>query len=239
MESLTGKTSPVSYSQINELYDSARNIIFPDFPLYKESHRIELENLILNKFLTRELCMTPYARWQIAFSNKLLSIMPYYNQLYKAVDIDVPLFDDVNYSRVMDVSGNIVMEKGTTDTSEQTLTNTQSGSFMPGTTGVVTHTSTPQTNLADFLDNSYISSADKSVTSGEDTSTTTNDGSSAGTIKRTGQDKDTETRNVTENYTGKRGGRSYAELLREIRESVFSIDNMILEELEDLFFGIY
>lgn len=239
MESLTGVTDPVTYKEIDTLYNNARNIIFPNFPIYEEAHRIPLQNLIMSHFLTREICMTPYARWQIEFNNRLNLIMPYYNKLYKAIDLDVNIFDDVNYTRSMEVTSNLTMEKGTTDTSTQEGTTTQNGSFMPGTTGIVTHTSTPQTNIADFLNDSYLSSADKSVSSGEDTSLTTTDMKTNGSIKRSGKDIDTEARNIKETYKGKRGGKSYLELLKDIQEAIFSVDNMILENLEDLFFAIY
>ena len=49
--------------------------------------------------------------------------------------------------------------------------------------------------------------------------------------------------NTTEDYLehvqGKRGGRSYSSLLVEYRESFINIDKMIIDELSDLFFGLW
>lgn len=49
--------------------------------------------------------------------------------------------------------------------------------------------------------------------------------------------------NTTEDYLehleGKRGGRSYSSLLVEYRESFINIDKMIIDELADLFFGLW
>lgn len=49
--------------------------------------------------------------------------------------------------------------------------------------------------------------------------------------------------NTTEDYLehvqGKRGGRSYSSLLVEYRESFINIDKMVIDELADLFFGLW
>lgn len=238
MESLTGRTSPTEFKDIPQLFDDARNILFPDFPIYDEAHRKPLQNLIMSHFLTREICLTPYARWQLMFQQKLLIGMEYFNGLYTSF-AGVNIFDDVNYSREINTQGNVIMSKGTIDTTEQTGTTTSDGSFKPGATQIVTNTTTPQTDLQNFLDNSYVSSASKSTTEGEDNSLNTTDMQSTGSIKRGGQDEDTEVRDVTEKVKGKRGSKSYFELMQEAQAAIFSVDQMVLDYLEELFFCIY
>lgn len=238
MESLTQKTSPVSYNDLTNLYNEARSLLFPNFPIFNEEHRIPLENLIMNHFLTREICMTPYARWQVAFNNKMQLIMPYYNTLYESI-AGINLFDDVNFTREAENSGSVIMKKGTTDKSSQSGTSSTSGSFTPGTQQVVSNTTTPQGNLTDFLNDSYVSSASKSNTSGEDTSLNTVDTSGEGQITRSGQDENVDNRSLTETVKGKRGSKSYFEMIQETNGKIFTVDQMILDSLEELFFSIY
>lgn len=65
--------------------------------------------------------------------------------------------------------------------------------------------------------------------------------------KETGSDttssEDNSHINSLENYAetvyGKRGGQSYMELLKEFRETFLNIDKMIIDELSDLFFGLW
>lgn len=238
METLAGKTSPVTYDDLPALFDQVRNILFPNFPIYDETHRTPLQNLIMGRFLTREICMTPYARWQFAFNQKLMEIMPVMNKLYVSME-DINLFDDVNYSRTINTDGTKTMEKGTTDTTEAHVDTTVTGSFMPGVTNVTTTSTTPQTNLESFLNDRYVSSADKSTASGEDTSVNTTTSGNSGSIVRSGQDKDVEQQKVIETVKGKRGGKTYAELVTEYKDTIFSVDNMILDSLEELFFMVY
>lgn len=239
MESLTGRAQPTTYNELPQLFDDVRTILFPNFPIYKEEHRKELENLIMGKFLTREIAFTPFAQWHFKFQQRMLLIMPYYNKLYKLMEQDINLFDDVNYTRDINNNGSVVMKKGTRDESTQTGDTTTNGSFMPGTQQVITNTTTPQTNLSDFLDNSYVSSASKSNNSGEDTSLNTVNASSTGAVERSGQDEDIEDRHILEKVTGKRGSKTYLELMQDAQTAIFSVDNMILNDLEEMFFMVY
>lgn len=47
------------------------------------------------------------------------------------------------------------------------------------------------------------------------------------------------TEDYLEHVQGKRGGQSYASLLKEYRETFINIDKMVIDELNDLFFGLW
>ena len=241
MESLNHMTHPVTYDQLPSLFNSVRNKIFPDFPIYNEDHRIPLENLILGKYLNREICTTPYAKWQFMFNQKLMEIMPYYNRLYLALEQspDFNIFDDVNYTRNIKTDGTVTMNKGTSD--QIINSGEQSGDtiFTPNTTDIITESATPQTELDNFLNNKYISSATKNTNSGEDITESKTLFSNTNTTTRSGSDSDVENRSVIETVKGKRGNKSYVELFKEYKDLIFSVDMMILDDLEDLFFMIY
>lgn len=53
------------------------------------------------------------------------------------------------------------------------------------------------------------------------------------------QDVITNTQNYAEHLFGKRGNLTYSKMLLEFRETLLNIDAMIIEELSDLFFGLW
>lgn len=55
----------------------------------------------------------------------------------------------------------------------------------------------------------------------------------------TGNRQITNTEQYTEQVMGKQGVNSYSRLLKEFRETFLNIDKMIIEELSDLFFGLW
>lgn len=241
METLNNQTIPSTYEELPALFNAVRDKIFPNFPIFNEEHRIPLENLIMGRFLNREICTVPYARWQFMFNQKLMEIMPYFNKLYQALESqpDFNMFDDVNYTRTIKTDGIVTMNKGTSDTSTGTNEQEANGTFNPGTESIVTESNTPQTELDNFLENKYVSGASKSVNSGEDTSYNKTTFTLNQKLERSGSDSDVEDRMVTETVLGKRGNKSYVELIKEYRESLFTVDNMVLDALEDMFFMIY
>lgn len=199
----------------------------------------------------REIAITPYAQWQFLFNNKLMVMMPKYNQLYKVMSQDFNLFDDTNYKRSLEEDTTNQGTKNQTDDVTANSKNTTTGegnsttTDSPGVTTVDTHITTPQSALQDFLDNKYLNSADKTTQSGQNVqdvtsdSTETQDYNSTSKATRAENSQDNLDRNVTETIAGKRSGRTYAELLAEYQASLRTVDEMILDELEEMFFCLY
>lgn len=86
--------------------------------------------------------------------------------------------------------------------------------------------------VTDTIDENVKDTA-SSATSGKEVS------GSSGTDKR----KDSSSASTVEQYlekiTGKRGSQSYAKMIMEYRETFLNIDRMIIDELGDLFFGLW
>lgn len=239
MEALTGAKAPTTMHGINQLLEEAIPKIFVNqFPIYDESQRKPLEMLILTQYLTREICMTPVSRWIIAFNQKLALIMPKYNAMWEAMK-NVNPFDDVNYSRENDRERTLQMQKGTTDKTTYTDTTDSSSTYSPGITTINTDSTTPQTQIDDFLANKYLSSASKQTQSGSDTTDgmQSRDGNSS--LTRSGADTDTENENVGETIKGKQGGKSFMEMSKEYVENALTVNMAIVAEMEELFFSIY
>lgn len=279
MESLTNQTKPVDYSQLQNLFNQARSLLFPDFPIYDEYHRIPLQNLIMSKFLNREICETPYAYWHVLFNQKLMTIMPMYNILYKSISQTDNMFNDVNYTRTIKRDDTITKNSESTDTSSNkikfddtttyesngketgnnTLESNQTGVYNPGSQSITTNLDTPQSEIESFMDNKYLTSAQKNINSGEDNSTSTTHSEDSnivnretndttisdstrnenGTLIKTGKDIDITDGSTVETMIGKTGGKSYGEMIAQLKDNIFSVDNMILNDLEELFFMVY
>lgn len=241
MEILTKKTEPVKYDGIQALFDESRHLLFPNLHTFDPNHAPVLENLIMGRYLNREICEVPYHKWQWMLNQRLAEIMPYYNQMYATVGMipDSEVFDDINYTRDVKDDRTVTMEKGVTETIQNHTDMGNNTTYTPGVTSISTTSNTPQTELENFMNNKYMSSAGKSWTEGGDETATTGNTDATGTTKQSGQNVDTHDGKVHETYKGKRGGLSYVQLLRQYRENILNIDQMIIDELEDLFFLVY
>ena len=130
MEGLTGRTTPCNYEDVAPMIDKAIPLIFDDFPIYQESHRLPLCRDILSAYLYREICDVPFGKWKWMFNHKLQEIMPYYNQLYATEDLKFNPLENVNYWRTLDSDQVGSDTTNVTDnlTVKDTLDKTRSGS---------------------------------------------------------------------------------------------------------------
>ena len=88
-------------------------------------------------------------------------------------------------------------------------------------TGNNMHSDTPQNGLESVLNGEYLTDAD--VSNGESSSRSQN--SSSGEFQ--------------ESIKGKMAGTSYSRLLKEYRQTFLNIDRMVIDELNDLFMGVW
>lgn len=121
---------------------------------------------------------------------------------------------------------NVVSVDASNEASKTTRTDTQEG-----TTNVV---------------NSEESNGKSRANSTEDTQGTLNSQSNVNTNGQidtnegiTGKNTITSTEDYLEHVRGKQGASSYSRLLNEFRETFLNIDKMLIEELNDLFFGLW
>ena len=96
-ESLTGHTESVGFSSVKDVIRDAVPIIFDfDFPLYDPTYKPVLCAKILRHYYTREICEETYGLWKLRLEDRLNTIMPYYNQLYKSALLEFNPFYDVD-----------------------------------------------------------------------------------------------------------------------------------------------
>lgn len=234
---LTGKTSPIS-----EVITEAAPLFFNfNFPFYDETMRAEFEQNFLRHFYMREIGLETIDYFMLRLEDKLNTIMPYYNKLLTANAKEYDPF----YNEIIDES---ITRDRTGKTNGTDTTATSSSSTTKGTTTNTTESNAndsnqqsdlPQGSLANFNDNSYMSSAGKGHTetntsvNGTDETTGTNSGSSNITRAETSEGNETEKRTAN----NVRGNQS--EMLRMYYEAQRNILNNIYNDCEDLYMGLW
>lgn len=114
--------TPESKENISKRIEYALPEIFNfDFPIFKESHRKELEKKIVMHYLNKEIGLeTPYL-FKIYLEMKLNEIMPYYNEMYRIAEelSGINLLEDVNLYD--DFSGNETQINTNSETSSNSM----------------------------------------------------------------------------------------------------------------------
>lgn len=234
---LTGKTTPIS----TVITEAAPLFFNFNFPFYDETKRAEFEQNFLRHFYMREIGLETIDYFMLRLEDKLNTIMPYYNKLLTANAKEYDPF----YNEIIDES---ITRDRTGKTNGTDTTATSSNSTTKGTTTNTTESNAndsnqqsdlPQGNLANFNDNSYLSSAGKGHTesntsvNGTDETTATNSGSSNVTRSETSEGNETEKRTAN----NVRGNQS--EMLRMYYEAQRNILNNIYNDCEDLYMGLW
>ena len=193
-----------------EIIQAARPVIFDfDFPIYDETLRIPLELKILRHYYTREIGVETYGLWKWRLNSKLNEIMPMYNKLYEAE------FKLASASGIYNVDITINRDSFSQNEShsEEQNENESKDAF----------SDTPQNGLKNVEDLAYLT----------DYRNIKNDGSgSADTRGNANGHEDSR-------EFGYRGNKTMNELLNDFKNNIINIDQLIIMELNDLFFLLY
>ena len=174
-------------------------------------------------------------------------IMPYYNQLYKSELLEFNPLYDVDITRERDVTGSEDKDNTDTETDKQSSTanNNQTGEYSDSSnsTNMNLYSDTPQGAINNVENGDYLTNITKDTNSGSSNgnNTVTNIGES--TFDGNRNVKGNETIATTEKYlekvSGKQGTVSYSELILKYRQTFLNIDQMVINELETLFMGVW
>lgn len=209
---------------IKSLLDNKFDFKMTSYPIFDENYRKTLNDNILNHYYEDEIGFETAPLFRFYLNQKLNEIMPYYNELYKVqkniIDNNL-LLNNVN-----------ITEELTRKIDSETNTTTESNSSNDAQSkSKQIYQQTPQGNISqDDIDNlTWVTNA----THNKNNSTNTiNDNSSANG-----------TSNNTENYIktiiGNNGNKFTIDVLNNIKNNLINIDMMIINDLEDLFMGIF
>ena len=186
-----------------------------DFPIYSESYRTEFEEKLIRHFYFHEINITSIGAWKFQLREKLNLIMPVYNKMYEAVAIKYDPLIDTQMHETYTRNNNLTSDSSTNGnvTQKDTSNNSQVYSDLPQTT----------LHGGDYATNS---------TQNEGTANSTQNASQ--TANATSNNKET----YEHDNTGF-SSRSQQALLMEYYESLRNVDEMIFNELRELFMLIY
>ena len=189
--------------------------LFTDYDFYLEENKKNFEKKFFDRYFDREIyCKNPFV-FRRALLGKLNLIMPYYKQLYntelEAKNINFLLNKDLKEEFIRDIENSA---EGSA-TSTGTTTGESTNIFSDTPEGQVS-------NIEKFMSNGTINKAN-------DSTETNNVSNSTG--------KTTEKTSFLSQ--GNIGVTSSAELLEKWRTVIINIDELILNELENLFLDIY
>ncbi len=183
----------------------------------------KLAKKIVDNFYTREIAFETPALFELKAKVKMSNIMDKYLPLIYTNSISYNPLEDIN----VNASESRTINNTNTNslTSNSTSSNTNSGS------GLLVNSNTPQGQISktNILNGEYA------------TNTSANENTNTSSITDTSTSSTNGTNNTTETLTKSNSGnnRSKQELLLEYRKTIINIDEMILKELNDLFFGLW
>lgn len=114
-EVLSGKDSSKGYNDVDSIVTLAAPIIFNiQFPIHNETHRLDLEKMILKHYYTREIAAETFGLWQLWLNNTMCEIMPKYNELYRVAELAKNL-NPLNNDTVTESRETVRHDEGTND----------------------------------------------------------------------------------------------------------------------------
>ena len=202
-----------SFKDALEFDPTIESVILTEYPIYNEEYRPHLNMLIKDQYWNREIGQETVSMFKLALKRKLDQIMPYYNEQYRTSLIQAKI-DPLQTLRI-DNSGT---NTGTTDSVSGS--DSESGSDAKSR---AVGSDFPQTSLSDQGD--YASSSNDS------TSKTT------ATSKANERAKSEQSGKSTGSVKGSQGHQS--ELLMRHRKAIVNVDVMLIDELDELFYGLF
>lgn len=273
-ENYAGLDESVGYEDVDYVLEHSYNKIFkvdmiPMFEGETAEHRKELYKKILGHYYTREIGYETVGLWKLKLNQKMMEIMPYYNQLYESELLE---FDPLkNIDRTLTDA-----EVGTRNTAgtNDTTTNTTLRHEVLTTRGNDTNTNvinsnedtwslfsdTPEGGITGIENassgnsvgnNAYLTNATHNIITPSGQTVTNTHGNITQTFNPNGDKVDTTASHSVisgseghglqgeHHITGKDGTESYSKLLEQYRKTMLNIDMKVIDELKDLFMNLW
>lgn len=227
--------------ELRYLIDGNYDLGLKDYPIFDESYREQLNNKIIQHYYFREIGFETEALFKNRLNQKMNEIMPYYNQMYESSKLKIDPLSTIDleevFSRKSKTTGEGTSSTSGTGNNTNNFNSTDTTDY--GKISKFSDIAQAQTTPNEILNDKYLTSA--TVDDGQDknTNTGTNTSQTESTTSGTSTDK----RNLDEDTTltrkGNNGTASESELLNMYRETFLNIDMMVIDELSELFLGIW
>lgn len=255
-ETYAGNQESQDYSKIDEIIENSRSKIFDfDFPIFDENYRSVLETKIIKHYYTREIGFETVALWKHFLGVRMNEIMPKYNKLYEAEKLSFDPFANMDYTETYKGSGqgkNKDVDSGTTtDTNNgrmsEDISDRRKADNEHNSDTMDKYADTPQGGLNDLREDRYLTNARQTEVSSTDDNTetytrdrgVTTNNTNNGSFNTTKNGEYSNTDEYLKHIKGYNGGKTFSEMFIEYRNSFISIDLMVIDELNDLFMGVW
>ena len=198
---------------IKTLIDNNFDFKMDSYPIFDENYRNTLNQNILYHYYENEIGFETASLFRFYLNQKLNEIMPYYNELYK---VQKKLIDDNLLLNNVNITEELQGSNTTQTSSVSQSTNKGKNLFQD----------TPQGN---------ISQQDINAQNVYATNITLNDNS----INDNSNANGSGTNEYIKTIIGNNGGKFNIDILNDIKNNLMNIDLMIINELNDLFMGIF
>ena len=206
---------------IKNLINNNFNFQMTQYPIFDENYRNTLNNNILNHYYENEIGFETAPLFRFYLNQKLNEIMPKYNQLYLA---QKNLIDNNLLLSNTNLTEGLQGTNSTTSSSASQSTNSGSSNSK---------------NLFQDTPQGNIPSQDIDAQNVYATNITLDHNSTSNSISDSSSATGSGTNSYLKTIIGNNGGKYNIDLLNDIKNNLMNIDLMIIDELNDLFMGIY
>lgn len=204
------------------------NFGLQNYPIFDESYRETLNNNILNYYLESEIGVETAELFKRLLNDRMALIMPKYNKMYLAQDelLENGILGNVHLTETL--------ERKTDSTSSQEDSGTGSQTGSSTATNKNLYQDTPQGQISmQTLDAQNVYATNVTLDNNTNSSTVTDTSSSTRDF----------TNNGTENYVktiiGNNGRKYNVDVFNDLVSKLKNIDMLIINELQDLFMGVF
>lgn len=197
---------------IKTLIDNNFNFKMDSYPIFDENYRNTLNQNILYHYYENEIGFETASLFRFYLNQKLNEIMPYYNELYK---VQKKLIDENLLLNNVNLTEQLIGSNKTETSSTSQSSNNAKNLFQDTPQGQISQT--------DIDNQTWATNLTLNKNKIEDESNATGSG----------------TNEYLKTIIGNNGGKFNIDILNDIKNNLINIDLMIINELNDLFMGIF
>ena len=197
---------------IKSLIDNNFDFKMNNYPIFDENYRETLNNNILYHYYENEIGFETAPLFRFYLNQKLNEIMPYYNELYK---VQKKIIDENLLLNNVNLTERLTGSNTTNTSSTSQSSNKGKNLFQDTPQGQISQT--------DIDNQSWATNLTLNKNDIEDKSSATGSGINE----------------YLKTIVGNNGGKFNIDVLNDIKNNLMNIDLMIINELNDLFMGIF
>lgn len=226
-------------TELRWVIENGYDLQLNEYPIFDENYREELNQKIINHYYFREIGFETVGLFRFYLKQTMNEIMPYYNQLYKSALIEIDPLNTIDFTETLTRTK---IGNDTKNFNEDTTVNSNGDSNSNSTKNTNfkdVESDTPQGLLSIGNIDGELYASYARISKNEDTTNSTAHQETTDTQNRKNDEKIN--REDNENYTRtEKGNReSQSELLMKYRQTFLNIDMQVINELDDLFMGLY